>query len=166
MPSFRHPPIRRHSSLAPFSRDHHIGLAHANRLIKSAGADRAARHQALAGFLDAWEKDIRPHFDDEEQLLLPLLRLADRNRLMAEHEALSLLAREAKMLRSDVDPEPGKLTELGRSLLAHIRWEERELFNHLQEEVDAGTLAELSHSTARIDAARGRYALHLAGSDG
>lgn len=154
--SFKNPPISRHESLAPFSRDHYSGLVAARHLSKAAAADAVARRKAVAEFCDAWAKDISVHFEDEERLLLEHLTDDDRRRLLSDHEQLTRLAAEVQQVRRSTDPDPYLLERLSQLLERHIRWEERELFQRLQSRLDESTLRELQGITERIEASRPR----------
>ena len=156
MADFKHSPLKRHHALQPFSRDHYQGLVQAQHLIKSADGDAAARRKALAEFLDAWEREIEPHFRDEERLLTELAGEADRQRLLEEHSRLRGLAAEAREQRRKVDPDAAWVRGLGESLSAHIRWEERELFVAIESAADQGQLAELDGLTQQIESNRCR----------
>ncbi len=73
---------------------------------------------------------------DEETLLLGLLSDALRSRLLAEHDTLrSLFCSLDDMLDSNGSLTIDDLASLGATLRAHIRWEERVLFPHLQSHV-------------------------------
>jgi len=151
------PPIKRHDALVPLSRDHYVGLVHAQRLKKAAFRDRVARHKALADFLEAWRTEIEPHFRDEERLLPPLIPDEDdRRRLPEEHAAIARAAEEAVTKRRAVDPDPDFVERLGRDLEQHIRWEERVLFNHVQESASEQQLEELAGATEQVERARNR----------
>ena len=153
---FKHRPIPRHESLAPLSRDHYIGLVQARRLCQAAAADPASRRKTLAAFADAWRHEIAVHFEDEERLLLPRAEPADGERLRAEHAALRDLAGQALAERREVDPDPQVLERLGSQLNAHIRWEERELFNRVQESLGVEERSALQDRTALLEASRRR----------
>ncbi|MCA9289598.1 MAG: hypothetical protein KDA25_00625 [Phycisphaerales bacterium] len=157
MPEFEHPPIARHDALAPLSRDHYGGLVQARHLIRAADGDDVARRKAIAQFVDAWDREIAEHFRDEERLLGALMDEADRRRLLDEHARLSALASEARTMRRHVDPDPSALRQLGEALEQHIRWEERHLFNRLQDRLGAARLAELQRQSARLEASRPRH---------
>lgn len=80
---------------------------------------RAFYDEALAG-----------HFEEEEKLLFPLLGLEDPwvQRALAEHRRLEgLFATEQEA------SWPAALRAIERELVAHIRFEERELFPVIQE---------------------------------
>ena len=156
MTRFHHAPIARLEALAPFSRDHYVGLVQARHLAKAAGADDVARRKALSEFLDAWDSDIAEHFRDEERLLADLAAPEDRERLLAEHRRLMALADVARRLHRKVDSDPATLREIGQALEAHIRWEERDLFQRLQDRLSTEQLAALGVQTAAIEQARPR----------
>ncbi len=152
-----HPPIKRHAALAPLSRDHYVGLVHAHRLMKAAQKGRVARHKALADFIDAWTTEIAPHFQDEERLLLPLISLAeDRRRLLEEHASIERAVEHARTLRKSVDPDPASVSDMGRLLEGHIRWEERVLFNRVQDGASSEQLSGLQECTSQVERSRSR----------
>lgn len=156
MGKFVNAPINRHEALVPLSRDHFTGLAHASRLIKAAGKDRAARHLALSGFIDAWNAEIADHFDDEERLFLGHIDADDKQRLLEEHARIRALAIEARELKHSVDPSPERIRHIGQTLNDHIRWEERELFGRIEGRLDEEQLNAIAKSTASIEATRAR----------
>lgn len=158
MADYKNPPIHRHNALAPFSRDHYVGLVQARHLIRAADADDDERHRAIAEFIDAWRNDILIHFEDEERLLLSLMNDADQQRMLDEHRRLTELASAVRAQRKQVSPDPQLIRETGTLLEQHIRWEERELFNRLQDQAGKAALAALHHSTTKIESSRHRDA--------
>lgn len=158
MARHEHPPLHRHEALAPFSRDHYTGLVRAHRLIKAADADGPARRKAVADFVDAWGREIAEHFDDEEHLLADLAQPDDRRRLLDEHRLMRDLAQQAHAARGEADPDADLVRRIGDTLEKHIRWEERELFMRLQEQLDEQQLTRLQQRTQVIEQARPRRA--------
>lgn len=156
MDRFEHAPIERHEALAPFSRDHYIGLVQAQRLKKAADAGDVARRKAVAEFMDAWDAQIDAHFADEERLLANLAEKGDGQRLLAEHRQLRELVAQARELRHQADPAADMVRQIGEKLEQHIRWEERELFVRLQDQLSQSQLATLEHQTRQIEQARPR----------
>ena len=156
MVAYEHALIERHVALAPFSRDHYSGLVQARHLIRAADGDDVARRKAVAEFVDAWDREIAKHFRDEERLLSELMADEDRKRLLDDHASLSTLASDARMMRRHVDPDPSTLRQLGETLEQHIRWEERHLFNRLQDRLNAAQLAELHRRSILLEKSRPR----------
>ncbi len=109
--------MRRDPRLVPLSREHHAALRLGRQLMTGGTTESRA---ALRAMLPA----LRAHFAEEERSFLPLLdgrqETALASRLRAEHAALDRLF--AAALRGEQEAEAGK------ALIAHVRFEERELF--------------------------------------
>jgi len=136
MPRFHITPIQRHETLAPFSRDHYGGLVQARQLKNAANASAPAQRNALAGFFDAWKNEIADHFADEERLLLNRMEPEDQHRMRDEHRVLRHLAAEAREARQSTGPDPDPLRRISQTIEPHIRWEERERFMRMQDQLN------------------------------
>ena len=144
--------MKRHPSLVPLSRDHHHGLVMAKRLILGRSANPRAdwpadRAQQAARLIEFFETELGPHFEVEESHVFPaaardLEEGASRTRaLVAEHEAMRAIVR-------DLVAEPSvrleeRLIAFGELLEAHIRTEERILFEQMQAACDPAVLESL-----------------------
>ena len=153
-----HPPLHRHETLAPFSRDHYTGLVQSQHLRKAAEGDDVARRKAVAEFIDAWDHEIEEHFADEERLLLDRLNDQDRQRLLEEHGRIREDVAQLREIRRTTDPDPNALRGAGERLEEHIRWEERELFERVQNSLTKKQLSELAVATQDIEQSRPRTA--------
>ncbi len=130
--------MKRHPALVALSDDHHHELVQARRLLAAADAPDDARVEAARAYVDAFFTDTVEHFRREEETVFPLYarqREADAEllgRILREHMELHGLARalRAEVASGDVSGET--LSALGSLLRAHVRLEERELFEHLQ----------------------------------
>jgi hemerythrin-like domain-containing protein len=141
----------RDKSLIPLSHQHQHALALCVRIKRAQPIpDRD---------LDAWQAEIEQHFHQEiavhfsaeEQVLFPaarhfgeLISLVDE--LIAEHELLrdSFSHAEARSMTSE------NLPAFAQQLSAHIRKEERQLFERMQQLMDPEELAGLG---TKLDAA-------------
>jgi hypothetical protein len=134
-------PIKRHQALVSFSKEHHFGLLLVWKirrgLLNAISAERISRY-----VLFFFNEDLKTHFKEEEQMLFSKLPATDTLRLQAEaeHEKIYLLA-EAIAGAAD---EQDLLREFADTLETHIRFEERILFNHLQNHIPAEQLEEIS----------------------
>jgi hemerythrin-like domain-containing protein len=130
-------PIKRSIQLAPLSREHHDGLLLVWKLRQGI-QNKAALDAMRAYTLWFWRQHIKPHFYQEEKILLPYLPpdhpLA--HRLHEEHDQIREL-----ILGLDDDADRRSIVLLADLLEAHIRFEERELYPFLE-----GTL-----STQKLD---------------
>lgn len=121
--------MKRDDRLIPLSHDHHHGLVMSLRIRKS--DERGEIDDAfIAEISEAFDREVEPHFKQEERWLLPALRVAGEDemvdRTLAEHAQLRGL------LRSAAEGDINKLIEFGELLGDHIRFEERELFERAQ----------------------------------
>ena len=84
-----------------------------------------------------WKEHTRPHFFQEEKILLP--------HIPAGHPlAIQLLNEHAQVrelvLSLDKDPDPETFTQLANLAERHIRWEERKFFGYLEEHLSPDEL--------------------------
>lgn len=141
-------PIRRHPSLVPLSKDHHEALLLAQVLKRNAppyrGMPQSPRDKQ-AYFRARFSTALQPHFRAEEDKLFPLLagkeKEIDRmiDLLVAEHRQLETFVRDEVGEEQLVD----HLDRAGQLLEAHIRREERQLFQWAQANCSAAELEEI-----------------------
>ena len=119
-------PIKRHKALQPLSRQHHFGLLFSWKLRK--GFSKNVPPERMMKFASwFYINEIKPHFSDEEKYLFPILDPSHEliERAMKEH-------RRIKRLFLDTENPERSLHRLEEELDAHIRFEERVLFNEIQ----------------------------------
>lgn len=121
-------PIRRTAQLAPLSREHHDGLLFAWKIKQ--GLENKTPPETLRKFaMWYWRHHIKPHFFQEEKILLPYMPqdnpLAER--LLEEHDHIREL-----VLGLDEQADRRSLLLLCELIDHHIRFEERELFVYLE----------------------------------
>lgn len=146
--------MKRATALTPLSRDHHHGLAVAQRLVR---ATAQTATDARTRFLAFWQTEGRHHFQIEEEQLLPALA----RHVPPEHEAVVRvlvdhveLRRQAGDLATQPPPSLKTLKELGYRLQRHIRHEERVLFPLIEESLPEPELAELATAIERAEKQR------------
>jgi hemerythrin-like domain-containing protein len=106
----------------------------------------------LAGKVaSAWELELRAHFQVEEEILFPavrpvLVRPEIVDELIAQHRELENLIQ--RIPHTSGQARMGLLIECGERLSRHIRLEERQLFEEIQQRLPAHELKELGR---RID---------------
>lgn len=117
--------MKHHPDLVEYSREHHHALVLAKKACALIPGSDASR-KWLAEFAHAWHQDLAPHFDLEEQKLLPVLARGGQDaavqRLLDEHACMRLLAERLLAGEDDLAAAFGLL------LTSHVRFEERELF--------------------------------------
>jgi iron-sulfur cluster repair protein YtfE (RIC family) len=143
--------LKRHPALAPLSREHHHALVWARRLRLAGDETRRSPSAgaAVGDFLAYFRSEMGRHFTSEEEVLAPLLAGIGYEpvRLFADHEEIRRLVGrlESAALPADL---LDTLTRLGTVLEAHVRYEERELFEYLQERLDPGALGAVARELA------------------
>lgn len=124
--------MKRHPALLQLSREHHTALKLSLDCRKAVLAADQAAMNALAGQMSSlFAAELEPHFQREEEELLPWLEAAGEHQLvartLAEHAQLRSLAE--RIGRGDL----GALEAFATALSDHVRFEERELFEKAQE---------------------------------
>lgn len=136
-------PIKRSKNLVWLSRDHHDGLLIAWKIRQ--GKRLGVSNSRMQAFVvSAFEKELEPHFQEEENLLfiqLPndaLLRLKAEEEHAAIRKMIAACKLPADVVISDLDA-------FANLLEAHIRFEERVLFPHIEKEILPGILEEIGN---------------------
>lgn len=127
-------PIRRHPALQPLSREHHEALLLYFKIRQGLkkGVD-CTRIAAYARWF--FEQYLQPHFQIEEEQLFPLLG--------KEHHLIVRACEEHAKLRrqfSDSLSHEEDLLAAGKALEDHVRFEERVLFNLIQDSIEENRL--------------------------
>ena len=132
-------PLKRSKELAPLSREHHDGLLFAWK-IKQGLANRTPIETLCNYTRWFWLNHIKPHFKDEEKVLVKFLPEDNVlvQQMFREHAQIRDL-----LLSLDKEPDPGSFQELARLINDHIRFEERQLFAYAEENLSPEQLVEI-----------------------
>ena len=134
--------MKRSKELESLSWEHHDGLVIAFRLKQ--GVKKEVTCDLLVRYLHTiWEQDLQHHFEQEEQVLIPLLSKAgDGGELLSKfwHDHQDL-ARMADSLQTGTATCLQQVAAFAERLEQHIRFEEREFFPWIEAELDAEALA-------------------------
>lgn len=129
-----------------------LSVEHQSALSLATRVERAA-HSAATSDLPAWEIEIErywrtelmAHFSVEERIWLPPLASAGlesyTQRTLSEHRALAALATDRSI------PLRERLARFASLLQAHVRFEERELFEAAQRALTDSELEALARAT-------------------
>jgi hemerythrin-like domain-containing protein len=124
--------MKRSTTLQPLSREHHTALSLAKACGRAAqSGDKEQASLACQRVIRVFVAELEPHFQIEEQTYLPLLHDAENQslvqRTLADHQQLRALLND---LRQD---DVQALDLFGKLLAEHVRFEERELFQALED---------------------------------
>jgi len=139
--------MKRHESLQPLSREHHHGLLLCWKIKTglAKGID-AARIKKYSDWF--YTNHIAPHFEAEENHVFPLLGKEHPmvKKALGQHATLRELFKDQSNSKSN-------LQRISEELDNHIRFEEREMFPEIQEEISEEALAALggAHNETEFD---------------
>src|SRR5687767_12424649 len=132
-------PIKRSTQLASLSREHHEGLLFAWKLRQ--GLCKATPVETLKNYcVWYWKHHINQHFHQEEDILLKYIAPGNpmAKQLKEEHDNI----RELILLISH-RPDTITIGMLADFVSRHIRFEERTLFNYLEQNLSEKQLDEI-----------------------
>ncbi|MEZ4960790.1 MAG: hemerythrin domain-containing protein [Saprospiraceae bacterium] len=133
-------PIKRHPGLKELSRDHHHGLLLCWKIRQ--GLKKGIAPERIKSYADFFfQHDLENHFQEEEAHVFPLLEKENPQvkKALAHHQSLVKLFTQ----NPDEADLTATLNAIADQLEAHIRFEERELFNEIQQAVPEETLQKL-----------------------
>ncbi len=116
--------MKRSLALTPLSKEHHLALVNAKRILDAAQQSSDALAEQWQCMRETYAADLLAHFDEEEQLFGGLLNGALKDQFEQDHCALR------RLVAATGDEEQA---EFARILRAHVRFEEREMFAWLEE---------------------------------
>ena len=132
--------MKRDKNLRNLSSDHHQAL-NLSRKIFNAVKDHKDSPEFISQVKIIFQNDLSPHFDIVENSILPELIKAGEitlvNKTLEDHS-------ELKMLVSRLE-KPGYLSVFAERLKAHVKFEEKELFEACQNNLDEAALDRIGH---------------------
>jgi len=135
--------VKRVPELRDLSDDHHAALVIARRCRQAAGADAALWRRVREAFATHFE----PHFQIEDRHLLRGLEAIGEaslaERIRDDHAALREIANESA-------PELETIRRFGDRLAAHVRFEERQVFEPTQTRLPAEVLRAIAEECRSI----------------
>lgn len=120
-------PIKRHEALQPLGREHHTGLLFSWKIRE--GLKRNADLMRMKNYADwFWNSHLQSHFDLEEKHVFSILPNDNEKKQQALNEHQHI-----KSLFEVSTPTIDSFSNLEKQLEQHIRFEERVLFNEIQQ---------------------------------
>jgi hemerythrin-like domain-containing protein len=138
----------RDKNLIPLSHQHQHALALCVRIDRAIQAGEVELPPWQAEIHQCFEQEIRIHFDAEEKTLFPHAVKAGLDPLVKELLAEHVLLREAFARAAAQAMDLSDLHAFATSLSAHIRKEERQLFEEMQRRI---AVTEMNEIGAALD---------------
>ncbi len=130
-------PIKRHEALKPISREHHHGLLLCWKIRQGLSKDIAPKR--IKAYVDwFWDTHLKFHFEVEEKHVFPVLA--------NDHPLVIQVLEEHKQIHALIESKQDvleTLKTLEKVLDDHIRFEERVLFNEIQNIATPAQLSEI-----------------------
>ncbi len=143
--------MKREEQLQPLSHQHHNGLMAA--LLLKKGVEKQADLTVMADFIvSVWNAELRNHFIKEEVYLHPhVLQIPS---LMEKYEQMKTehhqIRRTVDAIRNG-DTTTDIITGFHTLLEKHIRFEERDLFPFIEEQIQPEQLNELGRNLQPLE---------------
>ncbi|MGN6165980.1 MAG: hemerythrin domain-containing protein [Flavisolibacter sp.] len=122
-------PIKRSEHIKQLSKDHHFTLLFSWKIRQGlkheVDGDRIKKY--VAHF---WKHDMKPHFLEEEKILFAPVKDDQVQKAIDDHRKIE--RQVDTVLQSPADKVSEQLLQLAGLVDAHVRFEERELFPHLE----------------------------------
>lgn len=134
-------PIKRNAAIAEFSRDHHFALLLVWKIRE--GIKNFIQPERINKYiLHYFETELMPHFKGEEELLYSKIPSDNNLRMQAEaeHKAIYQMIRDLKQNQTDKN----LLQRFANTMEKHVRFEERQLFNYLQDNISETELSKIA----------------------
>lgn len=148
--------MKRHKSLIPLSQQHHDTLILAQLIKRNAPPYKGLPteiEEKRKYTLEKFRQHIVPHFEAEELILIPFIVGRDKSidilckEIVTEHQKIADLVDEIRTEKNIED----NMNELGELLSSHIRKEERELFQKVQEVLSSKQLEKLAKELSHLN---------------
>lgn len=136
-------PIKRNEHIITLSREHHFSLLFSWKVktgLKK-GIDLKRIHDYVIFF---WEEHTIQHFRQEEEVLFAVHNDELVDKALAEHKVIreKILALEKWNGEDDISEQ---LMEVADMITDHVRYEERDLFPHLEQILTPEQLKQIGH---------------------
>jgi hypothetical protein len=131
-------PLKRNENIIPLSKDHHTTLLFCWKLTQGVRleSDPDVMKRYVSYF---WKDHMEPHFREEEEILFAPLVDQMVQKAIAEHHLIK--EQVEKVLKTSGEELYPALASLSEMVDAHVRYEERQLFPHLEQSLSQEQLA-------------------------
>jgi hemerythrin-like domain-containing protein len=129
-------PLARNEHIKKLSRDHHFSLLFCWKIRQ--GLKTGVALERIRKYVQYfWQKHLQSHFREEEHILFAPIIDNQVQRAINEHKDIRLCI---ESLTGAVKTERKSLEKIADMVDAHVRYEERELFPHLERKLSTEQL--------------------------
>jgi iron-sulfur cluster repair protein YtfE (RIC family) len=146
-------PIKRNENIAKLSRDHHASLMFCWKLRQ--GIKKDVELKRMQNYLSYFlVQHFTPHFREEEDILFAPLKDEKVQKAIDDH--VVILKKVADVVNSESQDLVADLISLADMVDAHVRYEERILFPHLENKLSEKQLEDIGQQISH-DAIKDNY---------
>jgi hemerythrin-like domain-containing protein len=121
-------PIKRNEHIIQLSKDHHFSLLFCWKV--RTGVKLNIDMERIKKYVQYfWNNHIQPHFNEEETILFAPVKDAAVQKALDEHAGIKKRVNE---IITSAKVNDADLLKLADAVESHVRYEERELFPHLE----------------------------------
>lgn len=149
-------PIKRNKHILQLSKDHHFTLLFSWKIRQGLkyGVDTDRIKEYVQYF---WQRDMQDHFREEEEILFAVVKDAKVQKALDDHSQIKEQV-EQVLKTPERDDASKKLSLLADTVDAHVRYEERELFPHLEKILTEAQLENIGAQLKDEQALKDEYA--------
>ena len=132
-------PIKRNKHIVQLSKDHHFTLLFCWKI--RTGVKLNVDMERIKKYVQYfWGNHIQPHFNEEETILFAPVKDAAVQKALDEHAEIK---KQVDILTTSVKVNNADLLKLADKVESHTRYEERELFPHLENILNENQLQDI-----------------------
>ncbi len=144
-------PIKRHPQLISLSRQHHSVLLFCWKIRQ--GLLKEVEFGRLSHYIrHFWDKYLRVHFHEEESILFKAAPGAACTKAIDQHIAIE---QSIKAVTKSLTDQAESFSSLADMVEQHVRYEERELYPELEEQLGEALLSKVGAQLLEAEAAIG-----------
>lgn len=150
----------RDKNLVSFSHQHQHALGLCVRIIRALESEEKGLRFWQAEIRAAFDSEIEVHFEAEEQILFPAaMQFEDLRKLVSELAAEHIVLRSYNLAATALSLGPRELSDFASTLSSHIRKEEQQLFERMQQLLSEEELRQIGNSSEAFFRSRGSTAI-------
>ena len=131
-------PITRNEQIKKFSREHHSSLLFCWKIRQ--GLKNNLQPQRIFDYIQYyWQQNLQPHFREEEKILFAPIKDRQVQRAINEHKQIRRQIEGLANNLAKIDIQKN-LARIADKVDDHVRYEERQLFNHIEQISTPGQL--------------------------
>jgi hemerythrin-like domain-containing protein len=142
-------PIKRNKYIIELSKDHHFTLLFCWKI--RTGVKLKVETGRIKNYVYYfWQTHVEPHFNEEERILFAPVKDKAVQKALDEHADIR---QQINTIITSKNIQAGQLEHLANTVETHVRYEERELFPHLENVLTEDQLKQIGEALQQTNGA-------------